>query len=168
MESLLPHAHALGKRERRKATLGALTAGCLRCHGTQYGRPPAGTCTPYVEKLPRARPVNHFALCLRYDGTQEAALAAARCVSTKQAASQLARLALALAAAQTVAHAESWAWQLLAHTPFITEPRTPLMLRRVHSTTYMHSSSEVCLWFRIIKQPPCAHGGGDGHLGRHG
>ena len=87
-------------------------------------------------KLPRARPVNHFALCLRYDGTQEAALAAARRVlSTKQEASQLARLALALAAAQTVAHAESWAWQLLAHTPFITEPRTPLMLRRGHSTT---------------------------------
>lgn len=39
----------------------------------------------------------------------------------------MARLALALAAAQTAAHAESWAWQLLAHTPFNTVPRTPLM-----------------------------------------
>ena len=43
---------------------------------------------------------------------------------------QLARLALALAEAQTAAHAESWARQLLAQTPFNTAPRTPLMLRR--------------------------------------
>ena len=35
---------------------------------------------------------------------------------------------MALAAAQTAAHAESWAWQLLAHTPFSTAPRTPLTL----------------------------------------
>ena len=49
------------------------------------------------------------------------------CAHWRQAASQLARLALALAAAQAVAHAESLAWQLLAHTPFMREPRTPLM-----------------------------------------
>ena len=36
-------------------------------------------------------------------------------------------LALALVAALAVAHAKSRAWQLLAHTPFMREPRTPLM-----------------------------------------
>ena len=67
---------------------------------------------------------------------------------------------MALAAAQTAAHAESWAWQLLAHTPFNTAPRTPLMLRGVCTSharavgraalAMFKLTASVKYWFSVI------------------